>query len=496
MGKKAKTIAIWVALILVFLVSFDLMNADEDIYPEDFSVFLEHLEGGRVGEVRANSNELTVTLWDSGTRYTTLGVVDEELTRKLSEQGVLLTWGEESRPMAMLLSWGLPLVLLLGVFIYFLKKAQGGTGNILALRRTTARTISESSKVTFADIGGAAKAKDELGDLIDYLKHSKRWVEAGVRLPRGVLLEGPPGCGKTLLARAVAGEAGVPFFTVSASEFVEMFVGIGAARVRDTFETAAKQAPAVIFIDELDAVGRRRGTGIGAGHDEREQTLNQLLVSLDGFEHHKDVVVLAASNRVDVLDKALLRAGRFDSRIQVPLPTRNERRETLEIHTRGRKLGDSVSLGSLADKTDNYTGADLESLTNDAARLAVRRARTAGEQEIVIEMQDFNRALEPAQARTSRFTQLDSAIIESASQLAQPTGKAIVRLELREGTLVEGELVWADATFIKVRNVADATETIIPKYQVQKLEALQGTELARAGDVVGDRWANRMPDLA
>jgi ATP-dependent 26S proteasome regulatory subunit len=308
-----------------------------------------------------------------------------------------------------------------------------------------------------------------------------------------VLLEGPPGCGKTLLARAVAGELDAKFYATSGSEFVEMFVGVGASRVRDTFETARTNAPAVIFIDELDAVGRRRGSGVGSAHDEREQTLNQLLVSLDGFVANDRVVVIAATNRSDILDPALLRSGRFDRRIRVPPLDRAARMQVLAVHTRDKPLANDVSLESIADQTAGFNGSQLESLTNEAALLAVRRSRMDGNGAVFVTAADFSRALQPHDAQQLLFNRLDSVLVESTTQIAQPTGRAIVRLQLQDAFL-EGEVVWVDSAFIKIRNVNDGTETIIPKQQVVTIQALPGTELADVEDIRRDPWAGRHPD--
>jgi cell division protease FtsH len=495
MKSKATTALVWLALVALFLGAFQLLHDRPITYQESFETFLEHVEAGHVSAVRVEDNVLTVTLKDSGFKYMTLGLLDDELIKTLSRKGIVVSWGAEPQPVRTLLMMGLPLIVVLGLVLFFIKRAGAGTTNILSLTKTKARLIPEPSRVRFTDVGGAAEAKERLGDVIDFLKNPTRWLEAGARLPHGLLLEGPPGCGKTLIARAVAGEADARFFVVSASEFVEMFVGVGAARVRDTFETAAKQAPAVIFIDELDAVGRRRGSGIGAAHDEREQTLNQLLVCLDGFQPNDRVVVLAATNRPDILDKALLRPGRFDCRIKIPELTREDRLETLKIHTRKKPLGDDISLEELAEQTSGFTGADLESLANEAALQAVRHVRATNGHPPKIGMADFRRAMKLPTAN-QRFNTLEALLVESASQLAQPTGKVVVRLTLREGTVVEGEVSWADASFIKVRTVMDDTEVIVPKAQVTKVEALEGTEWAAPDDVVQDRWGRHMPGLA
>jgi cell division protease FtsH len=384
----------------------------------------------------------------------------------------------------------------LALLVYFLRKsARGGQPNILSISKSRAKLVGEECKVTFDDVGGCAAAKDQLGDVIDFLKHPQHWISAGARIPRGVLLEGPPGSGKTLMARAVAGETNAKFFAVSASEFVEMFVGVGAARVRDMFETAARQSPAVIFIDELDAVGRRRGSGIGSGHDEREQTLNQLLVCLDGFQRNQQVVVIAATNRPDILDKALLRVGRFDRRVKIPEMARAERLATLKIHTRNKRLSDNVSLDELAASTDGYNGAQLEHLANEAAILAVRRARNSNGQAVTIGIEDFQDVLKLTRAKSSLFNKLDTVLIESTTQIAEPTGRAVVRITLDGNQSIEGEVVWIDAQFIKVR-AANRTETIVPKHQIKTLEVVEGTDAADRDDLFVDPWANRQSGLA
>jgi cell division protease FtsH len=313
-------------------------------------------------------------------------------------------------------------------------------------------------------------------------------------LPRGVLLEGPPGCGKTLLARALAGEADAAFFEVSATEFVELFVGVGAARVRDLFEEAAKKAPAIVFIDELDAIGRRRGAGSAASlsHQEREQTLNQLLVSLDGFRAKARVVVVAATNRADVLDPALLRPGRFDIRVQFAQLTADERREVLAIHLKNKGPTAALDLQSLAERTAGYTGAELELAVNRAAIAATRRARRDNQPTASIGMEDFVEALRDPPGRDRRFDKLDVLLIESGSQLAQPTGRVLVRADLTDSASVEGEVIWVDAMFLKLRQ-SNGQEALVSKSQIRRLQSLAGTEAARHGDLV-DGGAARVPD--
>jgi ATP-dependent 26S proteasome regulatory subunit len=292
------------------------------------------------------------------------------------------------------------------------------------------------------------------------------------------------------LARAVAGETNAKFFLVSGSEFVEMFVGVGAARVRDLFETAIKKAPSVIFIDEIDALGRRRGSGIGSSHDEREQTLNQLLVCLDGFKPNDQVVVLAATNRPDVLDSALVRPGRIDRRIRVPELNEAARLDVLKIQTRSKPLH-NVVLEEIAGMTAGYNGARLESLCNEAALLAVRRAKHEAGGPVRVTHEDFIRALRPGASQDQRFNKLDSLMIESASQLAEPTGVARVRIRLLDASPVEGDVVWADATFLKIRRGDGQSDVIVAKRQVQQLEVLDGTDSTLLDDLQIDKWALR-----
>jgi len=483
--KKLNTAFVW-ALLLV-LVMFFAWNRQSDNPAVPFAQFLADVAEEKVAGIVTDGKTLTVTT-RQGELYTTRGVLDAAIFEKLSEQGVVVNY--ETSALTGWISFLIPVVLLLAFLVYFLRKSQAKTTNILSLRRSPHREISEAdSQVTFADVGGCENAKEELGDVIDFLKAPQRWLDAGVRLPRGVLLEGPPGCGKTLLARAVAGETNAKFFLVSGSEFVEMFVGVGAARVRDLFETAVKKAPSVVFIDELDAVGRRRGSGIGSSHDEREQTLNQLLVCLDGFKRNDRVVVLAATNRPDVLDTALVRPGRIDRRIRVPELNEAARVEVLKIQTRGKPI-DSVDLQEIARLAAGFSGARLENLCNEAALLAVRRSKREANS-VRITREDFVRAMGTELGQDQRFNKLDSLLIESATQLAEPTGTARVRLSLLDGTTVQGDVVWADAAFLKIRNSNGDPDLVVAKRQVQQLEVLPGTDAAALDELQVDRWAMR-----
>ena len=479
MKKKVSTVVFWVFLVGAF---FALFNAGGSELPtETLDSLQADLTDGQVSVIYVSSQgDMTVDRWD-GMRYRVPGPPSSALRAEVLESGMAtIIDGDPPNPVRSLLMIAIPLLVVVLLFIWFLKRAQGGTANVIALTKSRARLIKESS-VRFTDVGGATEAKERLGDVIDFLKHPKRWEAAGVRLPRGVLLDGPPGCGKTLLARAVAGEAGVPFYLVSASEFVEMFVGVGAARVRDMFEEAEKSAPAVVFIDELDAVGRRRGSGIGSGHDEREQTLNQILVCLDGFQNDTRVVVIAATNRADILDRALLRPGRFDVRVQIPPPTPPERLDILRIHGRDKPLADDVTLEYLADRTDGYSGAALEHLCNEAGLRALRRLGPQVNGGLKIALEDFEHILDLEQKRTRRFNKLDAALIESTTQLSQPAGVAEVQLTLNDGSVVEGRVVWVDSVFIKlIPNDQQRGELLVAKAQVRTLEALRRRKKAAA----------------
>ncbi len=385
--------------------------------------------------------------------------------------------------------------LIAAAIVWLRARQQTQQNSIFDLRKNKATVVRPGDEKTrFADVAGAAEAKERLTDVVDFLRAPDRWARSGVRPPRGVLLEGPPGCGKTLLARAVAGEAGVPVHVISASEFVEMFVGVGAARMRDLFETAKKTAPCVVFIDEFDAVGRRRGAGIGMAHEEREQTLNQLLVALDGFETGGKVVVIAATNRVDLLDGALLRPGRFDVILRMTPLTADERLDALRIHLRGRKVLDNVDLPALAGRIAGLTGAAIEHLCNESAMHALRRTRGAGPGvDPLITPADLERVLEGRARAGRRFDAVDGALLDSASQLAQPDGAARVCATLSDGTEVTGEIVWVDASFLKVNT--EAGPVVLAKRHVRTLRALTGTaELVSAPAV--DPWANRVTGTA
>ena len=370
-----KSLALWLTIILLFMLLYSAVrNQQVDKVNLSYSQFLGYVQEGRVTQITLQGNHL-IGQTASGTTFETYMPEDPELMKILRESRVeiVVKPAEESKwYMTLLVSW-FPMILLIGVWIFFMRQMQAGGGKAMSFGKSRARLLTENQqKVTFEDVAGIDEAKEELEEIIEFLKDPKKFTRLGGRIPKGVLLVGLPGTGKTLLARAIAGEASVPFFTISGSDFVEMFVGVGASRVRDLFIQGKKSAPCIIFIDEIDAVGRHRGAGLGGGHDEREQTLNQLLVEMDGFESNEGVILIAATNRPDVLDPALLRPGRFDRQVVVPKPDIMGRLGILRVHTRKMPLAADVDLEILARGTPGFSGADLENLVNEAALLAAR----------------------------------------------------------------------------------------------------------------------------
>lgn len=388
-GRIWRSLAIYVLLMFVAISLVDLFAPKDQFTDMDFNQFLSLVEKGEISSItitdqKAATGAAVGTLKD-GTKFKTVIPIDPELYQYLVASGVVveLRLPQEPSLWVSLLTNMLPALLMVGIFFYMIQQTQGGGKQVMQFGRSRAKLQTDShERVTFADVAGCEEAKEELQEIVDFLKHPKRYVEMGARIPKGVLLFGPPGTGKTYLAKAVAGEAGVPFLSISGSDFVEMFVGVGAARVRDLFEQAKKRAPAIVFIDEIDAVGRMRGAGMGGGHDEREQTLNQLLVEMDGFNVNQGIIVMAATNRPDILDPALLRPGRFDRQIVLDKPDLKARKEILKVHSRGKPLAKDVDLETLAKATPGFTPADLENVINEAALLAARhRKRRIGMQE-------------------------------------------------------------------------------------------------------------------
>ncbi|UCD33470.1 MAG: ATP-dependent zinc metalloprotease FtsH [Desulfobacterales bacterium] len=371
-----KNLALWLVITLMMIMLYNLFNqqhlAETSI---SYSEFLAMVDGERVADVVIQGHELFVTDL-SRNRFKVYAPEDSDLIKILREKGITINAKPPSESpwyMSVLVSW-FPMIVLIGVWIFFMRQMQSGGGKAMSFGKSRARLQSDQSKkVTFEDVAGIDEAKEELGEIIEFLREPKKFTRLGGRIPKGVLLVGSPGTGKTLLARAIAGEADVPFFHISGSDFVEMFVGVGASRVRDLFVQGKKNAPCIIFIDEIDAVGRHRGAGLGGGHDEREQTLNQLLVEMDGFESNEGVILISATNRPDVLDPALLRPGRFDRQVVVPLPDIVGREKILEVHMKKTPIGPDVDLVTLAKGTPGFSGADLENLVNEAALLGAKR---------------------------------------------------------------------------------------------------------------------------
>jgi cell division protease FtsH len=384
-----KNLALWLVIVLMMILVYNLFNKTQTSQEKTtYTEFIAALDAGKITTVTLRGNEI-IGKYVGGKEFKTYKPEDPSLTQKLLDRKIPVTAepAEDKVPwFSMLLSW-FPLILLVGVWIFFMRQMQSGGGKAMAFGKSRAKLLTEAQgKITFEDVAGVDEAKVELEEIISFLKDPKKFTKLGGRLPKGVLLVGPPGTGKTLLARAIAGEAGVPFFSISGSDFVEMFVGVGASRVRDLFVQGKKNAPCIIFIDEIDAVGRHRGAGLGGGHDEREQTLNQLLVEMDGFESNEGVILISATNRPDVLDPALLRPGRFDRQVVVPRPDVKGREAILKIHSRKTPLAPSVHLSVIARGTPGFSGADLANVVNEAALLAARKDKN------LVEMEDLDDA--------------------------------------------------------------------------------------------------------
>jgi cell division protease FtsH len=381
-----KNLALWLVITLMMVMLYNLFSQQHMAETSvSYTEFLDMVESERVAEVVIQGQELYITDMNRN-RFKIYAPQDNDLINTLRKKNVSISAkppAENPWYMSVLVSW-FPMLILIGVWIFFMRQMQAGGGKALSFGKSRARLMSDQSeKVTFEDVAGIDEAKEELGEIVEFLRDPKKFTRLGGRIPKGVLLMGPPGTGKTLLGRAIAGEAGVPFFSISGSDFVEMFVGVGASRVRDLFVQGKKNAPCIIFIDEIDAVGRHRGAGLGGGHDEREQTLNQLLVEMDGFESNEGVILISATNRPDVLDPALLRPGRFDRQVVVSMPDIKGREKILKVHMKKTPVGSDVNPLILAKGTPGFSGADLENLVNEAALLAAKRDKER------VEMVDF-----------------------------------------------------------------------------------------------------------
>jgi cell division protease FtsH len=409
MNQNFRNLALWAVIGLLLIALFNLFSAPQATSSSRdiaYSQFLSDLNQGRVKSVTISGDQIIGTYSDQATGFSTYSPGDASLVQRLEQKGVVIaakpvTDGSTSL-LGILLSW-LPMIVILGVWIFFMRQMQSGTGRAMGFGKSKAKLLTEAhGRVTFDDVAGVEEAKQDLEEIVEFLRDPQKFQRLGGKIPKGVLLVGPPGTGKTLIARAVAGEANVPFFTISGSDFVEMFVGVGASRVRDMFEQAKKNAPCIIFIDEIDAVGRHRGAGLGGGNDEREQTLNQLLVEMDGFEANESIILIAATNRPDVLDPALLRPGRFDRQVVVPNPDVAGREKILKVHVRNVPLAPNVDLKTVARGTPGFSGADLMNLVNESALLAARRNKR------LVTMQEFEDAKDKimmgAERRNSAMT--------------------------------------------------------------------------------------------
>ncbi len=427
MNPLSRNLGLWLLLLVMGLLLWSIVTKQQPREPDvRFSQFVEAVEAGRVARVTIQGQYIRGTYTDGhggpGDGFKTFAPEDPDLMRLLREKGVdIEARPEDAEPwyLVAIVQWA-PMLLLIGVWIFFMRQMQVGGGKAMSFGKSRAKLLSENThKVTFADVAGIDEAKEELEEIIAFLKDPKKFTKLGGHIPKGVLLVGAPGTGKTLLARAIAGEAGVPFFSISGSDFVEMFVGVGASRVRDLFVQGKKNAPCIIFIDEIDAVGRHRGAGLGGGHDEREQTLNQLLVEMDGFETNEGVILIAATNRPDVLDPALLRPGRFDRRVVVPRPDVKGREGILRVHTRRVPIAEDVNVELLARQTPGFAGADLENLVNEAALLAARKNKER------VEMSDFEIAKDKVMMGAERKSMIIS-LEERRNTAYHESGHALV----------------------------------------------------------------------
>jgi len=399
-----RQIIFYLVIAMVVVMLFTMFNTGPEPEEISYNQFVQKVEGGEVDKVVAYGNELEVELVD-GTEIETTRPEDHQLTELLLENNVYYDPNPEHTPewWQTALTYMIPFLLIIGIFFFFMQQSQGGGNKVMNFGKSKARLQeSDKKKVTFDDVAGADEERAELSEIVDFLKDPRKYIEIGARIPKGILLVGPPGTGKTLLGRAVAGEAGVPFFSISGSDFVEMFVGVGASRVRDMFENAKKNSPCIVFIDEIDAVGRQRGAGLGGGHDEREQTLNQLLVEMDGFDVNEGIIIIAATNRPDILDPALLRPGRFDRQVTVTLPDVKGRTEVLKVHTRNKRVSEEVDLKVVARGTPGFTGADLENVVNEAALLSARASKKR------IGMKELEEAVERVVAGTQKTSRVIS----------------------------------------------------------------------------------------
>ncbi|MWP62339.1 ATP-dependent zinc metalloprotease FtsH [Gilliamella sp. Pas-s25] len=396
-----KNLLIWGVIAVVLIAVFNQFSSISNSGPQvNYTQFNSDITTGKIQEVHINGREIVATTKNNGNYVTYIPYLDEKLMDDLLANKVAVYGSPDDKPSligSILISW-FPIILLIGFWLFMMRQMQGGgKGGPMSVGKSKAKMLTpDQVKTKFTDVAGSEEAKQEVTEVVDFLRDPGKYQKLGGRIPKGILMVGPPGTGKTLLARAIAGEANVPFFSISGSDFVEMFVGVGASRVRDLFEQARKHAPCIIFIDEIDAVGRKRGAGSMGGHDEREQTLNQMLVEMDGFEANSGIIIIAATNRVDILDSALLRPGRFDRQVQIGLPDMKGREQILAVHVRKVPLGSDVNLSVLARGTPNYSGAELANLVNEAALFAARRNKR------VVTMEEFEEAKDKINMGTQR----------------------------------------------------------------------------------------------
>jgi len=507
MNPNYRNLALWAIIAVLLIALFNLFQTPQQrgsAQEVAYSEFIQNVSAGRVRSVTIAGDRITGTYVDNGTGFQTYSPGDPTLVSRLEERGVTINARPETDGsnsiLGYLISW-LPMILILGVWIFFMRQMQSGSGRAMGFGKSKAKLLTEAhGRVTFQDVAGVDEAKEDLEEIVEFLRDPQKFQRLGGKIPRGVLLVGPPGTGKTLLARSVAGEANVPFFTISGSDFVEMFVGVGASRVRDMFEQAKKNAPCIIFIDEIDAVGRHRGAGLGGGNDEREQTLNQLLVEMDGFEANEGIILIAATNRPDVLDPALLRPGRFDRQVVVPNPDITGREKILKVHSRNVPLAPNVDLKVLARGTPGFSGADLANLVNEAALMAARRNKrlvTMAEFEdakdkIMMGAERRSTAMTLAEKELTAYHEAGHAITALKVQSADPLHKATIIprgralgmvMQLPEGDRYSMSYKWMTSRLIIMMGGRVAEEMKFGKENITSgasSDIDQATKLARA----------------
>jgi len=507
MNPNYRNLALWAIIAVLLIALFNLFQTPQQRGQSRevaYSEFLQDVNNGRVRSVTIAGERITGTYSDNSSGFQTYSPGDTSLVSRLEERGVTINARPESDGsnsfLGYLISW-LPMILILGVWIFFMRQMQSGSGRAMGFGKSKAKLLTEAhGRVTFQDVAGVDEAKQDLEEIVEFLRDPQKFQRLGGKIPRGVLLVGPPGTGKTLLARSVAGEANVPFFTISGSDFVEMFVGVGASRVRDMFEQAKKNAPCIIFIDEIDAVGRHRGAGLGGGNDEREQTLNQLLVEMDGFEANEGIILIAATNRPDVLDPALLRPGRFDRQVVVPNPDIVGREKILKVHARNVPLAPNVDLKVLARGTPGFSGADLANLVNEAALMAARRNKrlvTMAEFEdakdkIMMGAERRSNAMTQAEKELTAYHEAGHAITALHVPAADPLHKATIIprgralgmvMQLPEGDRYSMSYKWMTSRLVIMMGGRVAEELKFGKENITSGAASdidQATKLARA----------------